>query len=85
MNCPLCDTPVAPGDDISPTRVNGLPTHRECLLRSTIGGIGHLTNHAHWCVDQHDPDATLSFRESALMVDAWVAEFGVEAAIAIPS
>jgi hypothetical protein len=28
--------------------INGRRAHNECGLRSALGGIGHLTNHAHW-------------------------------------
>jgi hypothetical protein len=52
------------------------PVHRECSLRSVLGGIGHLQNHARWCVGRHDPDAGLSYRESALRVWHWVSEHG---------
>jgi hypothetical protein len=57
--------------------------HPECGLRMVLGGIGHLTNHTYWCLGQGDPDAGLSYRESALRVAAWVREHGVEAAAAI--
>lgn len=56
--------------------------HRECALRSVVGGIGHLTNHRHWCLEMHDPDAGLSYRDSALLVAAWVDEHGLDAAVA---
>jgi hypothetical protein len=59
--------------------------HPECALRSVLGGIGHLTDHEHWCNGVGDPDMGLSYRESALRVAAWVAEHGVEAAVAIES
>jgi hypothetical protein len=49
-----------------------MPVHRECMLRTVMGGIGHLTDHAFWCNGQGDPDMGLSFRESALAVDQWV-------------
>ena len=32
------------------------PVHRECSLRSVMGGIGHWNNHVAWCIDRHDPD-----------------------------
>jgi hypothetical protein len=40
-------------------------THLECGLREVIGGIGHLTNHEYWCQAMGDPDAGLTYRESA--------------------
>jgi hypothetical protein len=57
--------------------------HPECGLRMALGGIGHLTNHAHWCLEMHDPDAGLSYRESALLVAKWVEDNGLDAAVAV--
>jgi hypothetical protein len=53
------------------------PVHRECSLRSVIGGIGHLENHTYWCKEKHDPDGGRTFRASALMVWHWVQVRGV--------
>lgn len=53
--------------------------HPECGLRSILGGIGHLTNHALWCVRKREPDMGLSYRESALRVAAWVRANGTAA------
>lgn len=44
------------------------PVHRECSLRSVIGGIGHLEDCAKWCKELHDPDGGRSYRQSALEV-----------------
>lgn len=82
--CVLCGTPYLPSDpdqDISGTVImteeGRRQAHRACLLRNVLGGIGHLTDHATWCIDNQDPDAGLSYRESALKVDDWVAQHGV--------
>lgn len=48
------------------------PVHRECSLRSVLGGIGHHEDHAFWCQTIGDPDGGRSFRESALAVYALV-------------
>lgn len=74
MICPLCGTAVG-GYDV---RRIGTPegprtAHRVCLLRNAMGGIGHLTDHEHWCKEMHDPDMGLSYYDSALLVDEWVA------------
>lgn len=61
----------------------GRAPHPECGLRSAVGGIGHLTNHAYWCGQMHDPDAGLSPRESARQVWAWIQDNGVDAAVAV--
>lgn len=47
------------------------PVHRECSLRSVLGGIGHLRDHDHWCTRMGDPDGGRSYRESALAVWDW--------------
>lgn len=72
--CPLCTEHVSAEDD---PRLVGTPegmrlAHRECLLRSVMGGIGHLTDHSYWCTVMHDPDGGMSYRDSALAVDHWV-------------
>lgn len=59
------------------------PAHRECRLRNALGGIGHLMDHAHFCLEMHDPDAGMTYRESAKLVDVWVMLRGVDAAAAI--
>lgn len=75
--CYYCGEQIRPGEDIAPGDlwVDGRPTktHRECSLRAVMGGIGHLENHQHWCLHMKDPDGGLSYRESALLVDNWVA------------
>lgn len=57
------------------------PLHPECGTRSALGGIGHLTDHAHWCVEVGDPDGGLSYRESARQVLEWVREHGAAAVV----
>lgn len=75
--CPLCQEPVERFEAWSP--INGAqPAHQECLLREVTGGIGHHIAHGWWCVQQHDPDAGLTFRQSARMVGALVDILGVE-------
>lgn len=54
--------------------------HRECSLRSVMGGIGHLIAHDYWCTERHDPDAGLTYRQSALLVDVFVMVVGVDEA-----
>lgn len=71
--CPLCATPQTLGRIDDP--------HRACSLRSALGGIGHLLAHDYWCTQRHDPDAGLTYRQSALLVDQLVAMIGVEAAV----
>jgi len=53
--------------------------HRQCMLRSTLGGIGHLIAHPYWCTEHNDPDAGLSYRHSAQLVEAYVHIIGVGA------
>ena len=48
-------------------------THWQCSLRSVTGGIGHLIAHDYWCgAPRHDPDAGLTYRQSALLAAAWM-------------
>lgn len=54
--------------------------HDDCVLRAQMGGIGHVTDHEHWCVRRHDPDMGLSYRESARRVVVWVKANGWQAA-----
>lgn len=85
-HCELCDEPVQlfdQGSFIGSLRGEEgnfvpviAPVHRECSLRSVLGGIGHLQNHSVWCVLKHDPDAGFSYRESALKVWDWVGRYG---------
>lgn len=82
MNCTLCQEPIAPGD-VERNGSVGFVAHTECSLRSVIGGIGHLLDHAHFCHGPLGPDAGLTFRESAMLVDVFVRMKGVEAAASI--
>lgn len=65
--CMHCQTAFAEGDNgaIMPT---GFGQHRECSLRSVLGGIGHLVDHERYCGGELGPDAGLSYRLSALLV-----------------
>lgn len=78
--CVACEEPVVPGEDRRANRDGSMLMHRECALRSGIGGIGHLIDHAHFCRGV-GPDAGLPLRLSALLVDAWVSYYGVEATV----
>jgi hypothetical protein len=76
MTCVLCNESMGRTPSISLAQ----PMHRECVLRSTMGGIGHLIAHHYWCSQVGDPDAGLTYRQSALLVDAFVAVVGPEEA-----
>jgi len=76
VTCPLCDEPVTTAHIADRAqRVGGAGgnayAHRECLLRSVMGGFGHLTDHLYWCLTMHDPDGGMTYRQSALAVDEW--------------
>jgi hypothetical protein len=81
--CAFCDEPVT-SQDRQGQHVGSAggvhQTHYECGLRSVLGGIGHMTNHAHWCVEVGDTDAGMSYRDSAREVLRIVHEVGVEEA-----
>jgi hypothetical protein len=55
-------------DDNGAIMETGYSCHRECALRSVMGGIGHIVNHARYCTEEGDPDAGFSYRASAIMV-----------------
>lgn len=65
-SCLLCDTWCLEG------------FHRSCMLRSVSGGIGHLLDHHRFCVVDGDPDAGMTYRDSARCVDALMDRFGVD-------
>ena len=77
-DCPLCEEPVTAEQSADPgaQRLGGLGgyrvAHRECLLRDVRGGIGHLEDHAFWCIEANDSDAGRTRRQSAIAVDEWV-------------
>lgn len=57
-----------------------VPVHHECNLREVMGGIGHIIAHPYWCKERHDPDAGLTYRQSAMLVYSYVRLVGVESA-----
>jgi hypothetical protein len=77
--CALCDEPIGENDrgdfigngGIWPDRPHLVPSHVECGYRTVMGGIGHLKDHAYWCKEMGDPDAGLTYRQSALEVWDW--------------
>lgn len=75
MNCELCGEAIPPFETIRSERF-----HRECQLREVSGGIGHHIAHPYWCLQMHDPDGGLTRRQSALLVDEYIALVGVEVA-----
>ena len=66
-HCMYCRDRFEAGDNgaIFPT---GYAAHRECQLRSVMGGIGHLVDHERYCRSELGPDAGLSYRASAVLV-----------------
>ena len=86
-SCVLCREPITLREQ---TRPIGTPhgmrkMHTECSLREVMGGIGHLIAHQHWCVERHDPDAGLTYRQSAQLCWTYVEAVGLEAASAAAS
>lgn len=81
LTCWHCNEPILEGEDRAD--IITMDVHRECSLRSVIGGIGHLIDHAHFCHGPLGPDAGLDYRTSALLVDVWVHRKGVEKAVSI--
>ncbi len=81
MTCYLCRETITPFEERAD--IVTMDAHRECSLRSALGGIGHLIDHGHFCRGELGPDAGLDYRTSALLVDVWVTRKGVEAAAGI--
>ena len=75
--CVLCGDPILEYDAWAPLNPQQ-NAHYECSLRSVLGGIGHHLGHEYWCLQQHDTDAGLTYRQSAQMVKALVDLLGVE-------
>lgn len=70
-DCGLCEEPITADDDVR--ALGGVPSglaHRECLLRSVLGGIGHHEDHDYWCLEVGDTDGGRTYRRSALEVDS---------------
>src|SRR6185295_13119808 len=68
--CPMCNEPVWGDAAHEPLYTEDGPriVHWQCMLRSVLGGIGHLVAHDYWCGEpRHDPDAGLTYRQSALL------------------
>jgi hypothetical protein len=81
MICAHCNEPILSREDRAD--IMNMDCHRECTLRTVLGGIGHLLDHAHFCHGELGPDAGLDYRTSSLMVDIWVARKSVEKAVKI--
>lgn len=81
--CPMCDEVIEEWDLFDPMGFNTeqhkgvMMVHRDCLLRSVMGGIGHHENHEYWCKQIGDPDGGRTYRQSAKEVAALVRERGI--------
>jgi hypothetical protein len=73
LACMYCGERFQRGDNGSVNAL-GFAGHRECSLRSAMGGIGHLVDHARYCRSELGPDAGLTYRQSARMVWRYVSE-----------
>ena len=74
--CCMCEERIIPSRSEEIRQITGIdglphPAHRYCLLRDAMGGIGHLIAHDYWCTEKGDPDAGLTRRQSARLVDAY--------------
>lgn len=75
--CALCAEPIAADDQGSfiGTMTGPAPVHRECSLRSALGGIEHLTAGPH-VVGTCYEGSTLTYRQSALAAWDWIQTHG---------
>ena len=81
--CVFCAEVIhgAPARGVIHTAAGPRHSHTECSLREVLGGIGHLIAHQHWCLEQGDPDAGLTYRQSAQLTAAFVEIVGVDTAV----
>ncbi len=78
LTCVFCDELIEEWDAWAPLNAKQY-AHHECSLRSVLGGIGHQIAHEYWChLGKGDPDAGLTYRQSAKMVRALVDVLGIE-------
>lgn len=75
-DCLLCNEPVT-DDDRAMSR-SSHPAHRTCMLRNVLGGIGHQIAHDYWCLQRDDPDAGLTYHQSAQLVAAMADILGID-------
>ncbi len=76
MTCEWCGEDITLEDEpalqMGVTDANGKGrvgfVHRQCQLREALGGIGHCIAHDYWCLQMHDPDAGLTYHQSAKLV-----------------
>lgn len=82
-DCLFCGEPIY--GEASPYPIGTIEgpreVHWQCALREVMGGIGHLIAHDHWCGPQGDPDAGLTYRQSALLVAEYIKVVGVDKAV----
>lgn len=80
--CLWCDEPIEDGQQgvfISAFGENGAvehPEHRECALRSVLGGVAHLERRCTCFGGGAHDDDDMTPRESALAAWQWVQENG---------
>lgn len=71
LPCGWCDEAIEDGDQgVFQSWPEGQrPIHKECNLRSVMGGIGHFENHEYWCKGPgQDTDGGRTKRQSAIEV-----------------
>jgi hypothetical protein len=71
----------APECPICVRSCRSIEVHRECMLRTVLGGVGHLLDRDWWTLTVGDPDAGLPPRESAICVAWLVDRYGAEAVV----
>lgn len=74
LTCIHCGTRFEEGHNGRIDGFNGYAYHRECHLRSVLGGIGHQVDHERYCTLEGDPDAGLPYYVSSLLVWEWFME-----------
>jgi hypothetical protein len=82
--CGLCEEEIADDAEYEPMpfvaadgTVEAKFVHRECVVRSVLGGIGHHEDHDYWCGHMHDPDGGRSYHQSAIEVYEMLQKQGI--------
>lgn len=63
--CPHCGESILPRDDRAETNGGALPWHRECLVRSIAGSVGHQLGRCSCFGGREDDPPGLSIRDAA--------------------
>jgi hypothetical protein len=70
--CPHCDEPLLPGDDLVAINNDNQGIHRECLVRSVAGSVGHQLRRCQCFGIEDTSEAGMTRREAARAALAYI-------------